>query len=148
MNNSARPATTVCPHCQATNRVGAGAVAQAHCGRCGQLLYTGHPLALDSSTFECHAANADTPLVVDFWAPWCGPCRGFAPVFERAARELEPAMRFAKVNTDEAVDLATRHAIRSIPTLAIFRGGREIARATGAMDYARFTAWLRQSTPA
>lgn len=144
MSTTPRPATTVCPHCHTTNRVGTGDLQEAHCGRCGERLYTGHPVALDGAAFERQIANPDTPVVVDFWAPWCGPCRGFAPVFERAAAELEPAYRFAKVNTDEAADLAARFNIRSIPTLAIFKGGREVARVSGAMDYGRFKAWLAQ----
>lgn len=101
------------------------------------------PVALSGAQFEQHVANSELPVVVDFWAPWCGPCRAMAPVFERAAAELEREARFVKVNTDEEQALAMRHGIRGIPTLAIFKQGVEVARISGVVDGARFMAWVR-----
>lgn len=137
-----RAQTAACTHCHTVNRVAGGDPAQAHCGKCGEVLFDGHPVELDADSFGRHL-QAGTPLVVDFWAPWCGPCRMMAPIYERAAGELEPAVRLAKVNTDEQGDLAARFAIRSIPTLAIFKNGREVARHSGVMEPARFISWVR-----
>jgi thioredoxin 2 len=106
-------------------------------------LFSGRPLALTESGFARHIGRNDLPVVVDFWAPWCGPCRMMAPAFEEAARRLEPRARLVKVNTEEAQGLAAQLGIRSIPTLALFRGGREIARTAGAMDVARLVAWVQ-----
>jgi thioredoxin 2 len=134
----------VCPHCSTTNRVPrARFEEQPTCGRCKQALFTGHPLELDGAGFERHLAAGDLPLVVDFWAPWCGPCRAMAPELERAARELEPHVRLAKVNSDSEQALAARLGIRSIPTLVVFRGGREIARQAGAQDAVGLGRWVR-----
>lgn len=134
----------VCPHCDTGNRVPQKRLADGpRCGACKAPLFDAHPVALGASAFRHHVASSDLPLVVDFWAPWCAPCRTMAPVFERAARELEPHARFAKVNTDEEQDLAKSLNIRGIPTLAIFKGGKEIARTSGAMDESRFIAWAR-----
>ena len=134
----------VCAQCATVNRVLQDRMDQAaRCGRCKQFLFTGQPITLNEADFDTHVTRSDLPLVVDFWAPWCGPCRVMAPAFERAAGELEPAVRFAKLNTEDAPRIAERFGIRGIPTLAIFRGGNEIARQSGAMDYATLTRWIR-----
>jgi len=134
----------VCPHCHTTNRVATVDLAQApDCGKCHQPLFTGHPVPLDETAFEKHIARSQVPVLVDFWAPWCGPCRAMAPAFEQAAQQLEPGMRLAKVNTEEAQALAARFNIRSIPTLALFVNGREVARQPGAMGAADIVRWAR-----
>jgi thioredoxin 2 len=136
----------VCPHCAATNRVPSERTAdKPKCGKCHEFLFDGHPVALDEAGFERHIAGNDVPVVVDFWAPWCGPCRMMAPEFEKAAGMLEPGVRFAKVNTEEAQRLAMRHRIRSIPTMAIFRNGEEKARQSGAMTAAQIAQWVRSN---
>ena len=135
---------TACPHCHAINRVPATRLADApQCGRCGEALFIGAPLTLDVDHFAAHADRSELPLLVDFWAPWCGPCWMMAPQFEAAARELEPAARLAKVDTQSQPTLAQRYAIRSIPTLVLFRQGREIARQAGAMAAADIVRWTR-----
>lgn len=140
------PERVVCPHCDAVNRVPSARLADRPvCGACRRPLFEAHPVALDEARFRRHLRASSLPLLVDFWASWCAPCRSMAPEFETAAGLLEPRMRVAKVSTEEAPALAQDLAIRSIPTLALFRGGAEVARIAGAMPAARIAAWARQA---
>lgn len=143
--DSAAP-QVVCPHCHTTNRVAGGAMAQAHCGQCGQSLFDGHPAAVSEADFDRHVTQSDVPVVVDYFADWCGPCKVMAPVYERMAQVLEPRARFIKVNTDEAQTLAGRMRIRGIPTFAVMKGGKEVARVSGAMSAGEFKAWIEAHT--
>jgi thioredoxin 2 len=136
----------VCPHCDGINRVPVERLSDgAKCGKCRRPLFVGQPLALNEARFARHAQKSDIPLLIDFWAPWCGPCRMMAPAFEHAAAQLEPAVRLVKVNTEEAQQLGARFAIRSIPTLMLMRDGREVARQAGAMDQGGIVGWARQN---
>ena len=134
----------VCPHCDAVNRIQADRMQQApRCGKCHQALFAAKPLELNASRFDKHLERNDIPLLVDFWAPWCGPCKMMAPQFEQAAKQLEPGIRLVKVNTESEQQLGARFGIRSIPTLALFQQGREIARQPGAMGAADIVRWAQ-----
>ena len=138
-----------CPDCGAVNRVPRARLADdPRCGHCKAPLFQGKPLALDEAGFRRHLRLSGVPLLVDFWASWCGPCRVMAPEFEAAAKLLEPRLRLVKVSTEEAEALAAELQIRSIPTLALFRGGREVARQAGAMRMRDIVAWAEHALAA
>jgi len=135
----------VCPHCQAINRLPAARLAeQPKCGQCHQPLFNAQPIELRGDSFARWAKNSDLPLLVDFWAPWCGPCKMMAPAFVQAAGLLEPEVQLAKVNTDVEQALASQYGIRSIPTLILFHKGREMARQAGAMGAQDIARWTRE----
>jgi thioredoxin 2 len=132
----------VCGYCGKVNRLpGDRAPGAARCGSCHQAIFSGHPIEVNEAGFDRHVANSDIPVLVDVWAPWCGPCRSMAPMFERAAKELEPKVRLLKLNADTAPAVSSRLGITGIPTLLLMRDGREISRASGAMDAQNLVAW-------
>ena len=134
----------VCPHCTTINRVPSDRLSyEPKCGQCHRPLFTAHPVELTATNFQAHAERNDIPLLVDFWAPWCGPCRMMAPAYEQAASLLEPHYRLGKINSDAEPMLATRYHIRSIPTLALFKNGRELGRQAGAIGAQDIVRWVR-----
>ena len=133
----------VCPQCIAVNRVPVTRLSDApKCGKCHEQLFLAKSFAVNTAAFDKHIQRNDLPVLVDFWATWCGPCKTMAPIFEQVAAQIEPRVRLLKVDTEQNQTLAARFAIRSIPTLALFSGGKEIARQAGAMDAGSLKRWI------
>jgi thioredoxin 2 len=136
----------ICPHCDTINRTPRNRLAQGgKCGSCHRPLFEGRPLTLsDATRFDKHFRHSDIPLLIDFWAAWCGPCHAMAPHFEQAAAQLEPEVRLVKVDADTAPELSDRFAVRSLPTLLLAHRGREVARRIGLVSYSELIAWARR----
>ena len=139
-----QPVLVVCPTCNTINRIPADKmVADPVCGKCSKSIFTGTPMELNGGNFKQHISRNEIPVVVDFWAPWCGPCKMMAPWFKEAAQKMEPRVRFAKVDTEQNQGLGNQFGIRSIPTLMLFRNGKEIARKAGALQAAQIINWIQ-----
>ena len=135
----------VCPSCAAVNRLPAAKPAEkAKCGVCHEPLFSGHPANANGAMFEKQIARSSVPVVVDVWAPWCGPCRAMAPAFEQTARELEPHMRLAKVDIDKAPDIAAQYGVQGVPTLVVYKNGKAADRQVGALPASQLRAWIER----
>ncbi|MEE9351262.1 MAG: thioredoxin TrxC [Thiotrichaceae bacterium] len=134
----------ICPHCSATNRIPADRLQDVpKCGKCKQALFVGAAVELTDQTFQKHISKSDIPVVVDFWASWCGPCKMMAPEFKKAAEQLEPRVRFAKLDTENNQQTAAQFGIRSIPTMILYKGGKEVAQQAGAMSAVQISQWVQ-----